>query len=87
MPTVPVTEAELISTVASLNFNYSSGYDGLSNKIIKLCSQRMSIPLTYVFNSSLSEGIFSYCLKYAVVKPVFKKGDKTFLTNYRSISV
>jgi hypothetical protein len=37
MAVVPVTEAELISIIGSLNNKNSSGYDGISNKLLKLC--------------------------------------------------
>ena len=33
----------------------------------------------------LYTGIFPDCLKIAVVKPLYKKGDKTCMTNYRPI--
>jgi len=36
---------------------------------------------------SISSGTFPDHLKYAVVKPLFKKGDKTKLLNYRPISI
>jgi fructose-1,6-bisphosphatase/inositol monophosphatase family enzyme len=36
---------------------------------------------------SLSSGIFLDRLKYAEVKHLFKKGDKTKISNYRPISV
>jgi Notch-like protein len=32
-------------------------------------------------------GIFPDRLKYAVVKPIFKKGDRSNITNYRPISM
>ena len=58
MVIIPITEAELLSTVSSLNSKNSSGYHSLSNKIIMLCSQHISNPLTYIFNQSLSQGTF-----------------------------
>jgi len=40
----------------------------------------MSSHLTHICNKSLSSGIFPDHLKYAVDKPLFKKGDTlTFL--------
>ena len=39
------------------------------------------------FNNSLSSSIFPTALKYANVKPVFKKYDKTDKESYRRISM
>jgi Notch-like protein len=35
----------------------------------------------------LSSGIFPDCLKYSEIKPLFKKGDKQNISNYRPISI
>jgi hypothetical protein len=42
--------------------------------------------LTYIFNKSLSQGIFLDRLKYLIVNPLFKKCDRNLLPNYRLIS-
>ena len=54
----------------------SSGYDGITTKLIKISTSFISSPLTYICNKSLSSGIFPDRMKYAVVKPLFKKGEK-----------
>jgi len=43
--------------------------------------------LTHIANKSISTGIFPERLKYSIVNPVYKKGDKTSPANYRPISL
>jgi hypothetical protein len=63
------------------------GYDGIPTKIIKLSAPFITSPLTHICNQTLSTGIFPERLKYALIRPVFKKGDKCLITNYRPISI
>jgi hypothetical protein len=48
--TIPIPEAEIICTVASLKSNNSSGYDGISNKILKLCGEYLGRPLVFTID-------------------------------------
>jgi len=52
-----ITEAEVICAISSLKDKTSFGYDGLSNKIVKLCSSQISKQITYILNKSLTCGI------------------------------
>ena len=80
-------EAEICSIVNSFRNNTASGIDDFSPRIIKRIIKEISKPLCHIFNLSLSSGIFPNKLKIARVTPVFKKGDKCELSNYRPISV
>jgi hypothetical protein len=84
---IPITEAEVICAITSLKNKNSCGYDGLSNKILKLCGSRISKPLMYIYNKSLSCGIYPERLKYAIIIPCFNKGEKSQISNYRPISL
>ena len=55
---IPVTKAEVI---CALKIKTACGYDGLSNKILKLCSSQISKPITYIFNKPLTCCICPNC--------------------------
>jgi hypothetical protein len=44
-------------------------------------------PLTHIYNVSLNSGVFSDEWKIARVKPLYKKGDRCDIQNYKPISV
>jgi len=54
-------------------------------KILKISSLFIVSSLTYICNRTLSTGTFPDRLKYSEIKPTYKKGDKTLITNYRPI--
>ncbi len=82
-----ITEDQTISIINNLKNKASSGKDEISNKLLKSIKYEISRPLTVIINQSLLTGIFPAALKVAKVKPLFKKGDKTILNNYRPISL
>jgi len=53
--------------IKSLKNKNSSGYDGISNNILKHCVKEISKPLTYIFNLSLAKGVFPDRFKYTIV--------------------
>ncbi len=76
-----------MNTIRSLKSKNSSGHDGISTKLIKKRSPFIVSPLTHICNKLITSGIFPERMKYAIVNPLFKKGEKTELTNYRPISI
>jgi len=78
---------EVKKIIKYLKTKNTYGYDEISNYIIKLSSPFIASPLTHICNAALSSGVFSDRLKYAIVKPVYKKGSKQDISNYRSISL
>jgi len=77
---------EIRNIIKSLKPKNTYGYDEISNRIIKLSSPYIISPLTYICNAALGSGVFPDRLKYAIVKPIYKKGSKQDISNYRPIS-
>jgi hypothetical protein len=78
---------EIERIIKSLKSIYTYGYDEISNNILKACKTFNSTPLSCLCNRVLFEGVFPDRLKYATIIPVFKKGDRKDLSNYRPISI
>ena len=57
-------------------------------KILKVSAPFISSPLNYICKKkSILSGIFPTRLKYSIVKPLFKKGDRNNVANYSPISL
>jgi hypothetical protein len=78
---------ELIKIIKSLETKNSSGHDLLSNRMIKKEMSWFATTLPSLINQSMEEGIFPKVLKQATVIPIFKKGEKDNMNNYRPISL
>ena len=72
---------EVNSITKSMEPKTSSGYDNISNKLVKHRSNAISYPLSMIINLSMDQGIVPKNMKMAKVIPIFKNGKKmNFLT-------
>jgi Notch-like protein len=85
--TTTTTTEETETIINSLKSKNTSGYDEMSTTVLKSCFSFISSPLNYVCTRSLSTGVFPDRLKYAIIKPSYKNGDKQDISNYRPISI
>lgn len=67
--------------------SFSPGPDGIPSSFIKNCSTALLEPLQYLFDLSLSSSSFPDIWKKTSIIPVYKKGDKSNISNYRPISI
>ena len=82
-----IDDESLRKTLNSLRTKSSSGYDGISTRLLKFLAPALISPLRLIINQSLITGIYPDKLKTAKVIPLYKKGDKTKCDNYRPISL
>lgn len=83
----PATENELIEIISQLKNKKAPGIENIKAETLKLISNYITKPLTYVVNKSLEQGYFPTALKTAVVTPIHKSGIKTDVSNYRPITL
>jgi hypothetical protein len=78
---------ELKEIIKSLKTKIHVNMMKFQTKILKVSMPFIVSPLTYISNKSLAMGEFPARFKYAEVRPLFKSGINTELSNFRPISV
>ena len=73
--------------IRSLNKVKACGPDNVSAQMLIMCDDTVTLPLQIIFKQILATGIFPAAWKMANVTPIYKKGDKQLVKNYRPISL
>jgi hypothetical protein len=82
-----ITSKEIKKVIASFPSKNSTGYDEISMKTLKISAPFISSLLCYIFNKAVLYGKFPTRMKYSIIIPIHKKGDKKNCGNYRPISL
>ena len=77
-----VNEECIDSIIKKMKSKSSTGYDNISNKLIKSARYVLIKLLTLLMNQIIYTGEFPKYLKIAKVKPLFKKSNQSSFTNY-----
>ena len=78
----PTTPSEIGNIIKRLKGKTSHGWDEISTKLLKSCAAEISVPISHVCYHSCENGIFPENLKRAIVKPLYKKGKRSIVSNY-----
>ena len=83
----PTNESEILSIIDKLASKDTTGWDCISNRIVKYIKHEIVSPLTKLINKSLELGVFPDSMKLAHITPLYKSGSECLNTNYRPISL
>ena len=81
-----ITPSDVYNSILSCKDKISRTPEEIPSFFIKRISQYIILPLTYLYNLSLTSGDVPTQWKLSLITPVFKKGNKKLPTNYRPIA-
>lgn len=84
---LPADEDEVRILISGLKENCAMGLDQISSKIIKRYAQSLTRSITHICNLALTTGVFPKAFKTALIKPIYKGGDRSCVNNFRPISI
>lgn len=82
-----VTPLQISAIMKDLDVNKACPPSDISPFVLKNCRDALSISLALIFNRCFFLGEFPSAWKRAHVVPIFKKGDKSLVSNYRPVSL
>src|SRR3978361_467232 len=87
----PLVEFQLafnfvLDELKAVDTKKGTGPDGMHPLLLKNCADNLAARLTEIFNESLRTGHFPHKWNRSSVSPVFKKGARSKIENYRCIA-
>lgn len=84
---VSISESEVRSVLNAFDCNKVTSPDNVPMVFYVKLRDSISLPLSIVFNRSLSEGVFPDLWKLSFISPIHKDGSKSNVENYRPVSI
>ena len=82
-----ISEDEVLEALMSLDPSKAMGCDGIGPKLLKHCALALYQPFYHLFCESLAQHYIPFEWHMHLIKPIFKSGDRSSVTNYRPISL
>ena len=87
LDTIAISQQSILDIIKSLNVNKAHGPDNISGRMIQLCGDKITLPLSIIFVNITNTGIFPTMWKSDNVTPIHKKDSKRVINKYRPISL
>ncbi len=78
--------SQIIDLLKTFDNKSTPDIDGISIKLLKFVSHEIAVPLSHIFNLSITLGVFPNSFKSARIVQGFKTGDNSLCDNYRPIA-
>ena len=87
LDTIAITQQSILDIIKSLNVIKAHGLDNISGRMIELCGDKITLPMSISFINIINTGIFPTLWKSGNVTAIHKKDSKRAINNYRPISL
>lgn len=87
LSSIQVQVHQVGNRLLQLSASKAPGPDGVLPVILKNCALEISYPLVHLFNISLNTGKLPDSWRRSNITPVFKKGDRSIMSNYRPVAL
>lgn len=83
----PINVLTMRDTIRSIKPKKTTDVNGISMFLLNIVADHIALPLSHIFNLSISSGVFPEGLKISKTIPIFKSGNPSNTDNYRGVSI
>lgn len=87
MQALNIKQEDVYSKLKKLNEFKSAGEDRLYPRVLKESAEIISFPLKLIYEKSLKTGVVPEDWRCSYIAPIFKKGKRNQVNNYRPVSI
>src|SRR6267154_4213569 len=84
---IEITDNDVIRAITEFKEHKSPGVDGITSTYVLKTKEILIEPLRLMHNKSIDKNQIPKDWKKANVSPIFKKGDRSSVENYRPVSL
>lgn len=84
---IEFSESDIMQMLLKTNVSKSPGPDEVHPRVLKECAKELAAPLTVLYRASLDGGCLPKAWKDGNITPIFKKGSRADVGNYRPVSL
>src|SRR6266516_4046560 len=84
---IDITEKDVINATSEFKEHKSPGVDGITSSYALKLKEMLAKPLRILYNRSIDKNEIPKDWKKANISPIFKKGDRSAVENYRPLSL
>ena len=77
----------ILESLSTIDEFKGCGPDGIPPLLLKQCAINLVMPLTIIYNLSLTSKIFPLKWKVSYIVPIYKSGARNVIENYRGIAI
>ena len=81
------SDDQILKILRALDINKAHGHDEISIRMLKLCGKSIITPLSLLFQNCINTRTSPDTWKKSNIVPVYKKGEKQIVDNYRQVSL
>ena len=84
---IEFSKDDIIEAIDDIKPSAAAGPDAVPVSFLKNCKNLLAEPIHLIWSNSLTTSMVQDCYKTSLIAPIYKKGSRSIVSNYRPVSL